>query len=80
MILAPQLNEDFVSLIYGVLQTYLNRLQVYCFSGGGVYPIIGEESTNLSGMPVILRIGSRGTCSAIASDVSSLELYTVCNI
>ena len=30
-----------------------------------------------SGLPVIYRIGTRGDCTSVRSDVSSLELYTV---
>lgn len=85
MILAPQLNEDVVSLIHDVLEAYNNRLGVYCFSCGAVFPKMGDDDGDMNtngatGMPVIFRIGSRGTCTSIASDVSSLELYLLNNI
>ncbi|CAL8144873.1 unnamed protein product [Orchesella dallaii] len=79
MILSTNLNEDVVSLIYNVMQAYLHKLGVYCFSSGAVYPKVGGGEGD-TGMPVIFRIGSRGTCTSVGSDVSSLELYTINNI
>lgn len=59
MILSPDMNDDVVGLIFAVLQTYQNKLNVFCFSGGGVYPKLGSDEDD-TGMPVIFRFGARG--------------------
>lgn len=85
MILAPQVDDTFATLIYTILEGYKNNLGVYCFSAGGAYPFLGDQTRNLDaylqpGLPAIFRSGSRGLCTSVSSDVSSLELYTVNNI
>ena len=74
MIVSSSLNMDAVKLLYRVLQTYKTKLGVYCFSAGASLPAMSSSNV---GLPFIFRIGSRGDCSAVRSDVSSLELYVV---
>ena len=52
-------------------------LGVYCRSLGMSWPPLSPNtsSSTLEGS-TILRIGSRGDCSSVASDVSALELYS----
>jgi hypothetical protein len=85
MIIAPQVDETFATLIYTILEGYKNNLGVYCFSAGGTYQFMGNQASELDsyvqpGLPVLFRSGSRGLCTSVSSDVSSLELYTVNNI
>lgn len=82
MIIAPEVDETFAGAVYTVLQAYKDNLGVYCFSSGGTYPFMGDQTRDLDsylepGVPVLFRFGSRGLCTSISSDVSSLELYTV---
>jgi len=86
MILAPAVNQDFVTLLHAIIEGYKSSLGVYCFSSGGAYHYMGKGSGTgdnsylIPGLPVMYRIGSRGTCTSLSSDVSSLELYTINNI
>ena len=68
---------DMFRLFYYVIQTYY-KLERVCFSTGLVLPVM--NSKNLPSLPAIIRIGTRGQCSSQTNDVSSLDLYMVCNL
>ncbi|CAG7834303.1 unnamed protein product [Allacma fusca] len=77
MIISQSLNTDVVVLLWRILQTYRNELGIYCFSSAASLP---PRSSVQGALPFIYRIGSRGDCTSLRSDVSSLELYTMNNI
>jgi hypothetical protein len=82
MVIAPEVTDDFADSIYNILETYKTHLNVYCFSAGGTYPFMGMPLKDVDrysrpGLPAMFRFGSRGVCTSISSDVSSLELYSV---
>jgi len=75
MIIAKYVDTDFVFLLHAVLTMYKQELGVYCTSLGMSWPPIPPTPSNKV-LPAIARIASRGDCSNIASDVSSLELFS----
>lgn len=64
-------------LFYYVIQTYY-KLERVCFSTGLGLPVMNSESH--PSLPAIIRVGTRGQCNSHTNDVSSLELYMVCNL
>lgn len=70
---------DLFRLFYYVIQTYYHKLERMCFSTGLAFPVLCSRGKSGS-LPAIIRIGTRGQCNSLTSDVSSLELYVVCNI
>jgi hypothetical protein len=64
-------------LFYYVIQTYY-KLERVCFSTGLALPVMNSGSH--PSLPAIIRVGTRGQCSSHTNDVSSLELYMVCNL
>ena len=85
--------RDWIQLLYIVYRTYVEELQVYCFSSGMAWPtsilfpdpqtLNRTEQKSFQNMPIkngslmYAKIGSRGNCQSVESDVSSLELYTI---
>jgi len=61
-------------VLYAITATYTNHLSVFCWNMGMSWPPLPLQPGPTH--PTILRIGSRGECTSIRSDVSSLELYT----
>jgi hypothetical protein len=61
-------------LLHQVIQTYYHSLSIYCFSTGIAFP---PAEPLASRSPAVIRIGTRGDCSSVHSDISSLELYMV---
>ncbi|CAB3365786.1 Hypothetical predicted protein [Cloeon dipterum] len=76
-ILSGEPSVDFFSLLHQAVQTYYHDLSIYCFSAGLALP--PAESMNLRS-PAVVRMGTRGDCSSVHSDISSLELYSVNNV
>jgi len=71
-----------MKLLHRVIEGYKNNLGVFCFSSAGAYPPFIDEfysspSHESPGLPAMFRIASRGVCTSVSSDVSSLELFTV---
>ena len=58
-------------IIHQLVATYTTELSVYCWNMGVAWPVMHDGDG-----PTLLRIGARGDCSSVRSDVSSLELYT----
>lgn len=79
MIIAKDVNKDFLFLLSAVMEMYNEKLGVFCRSMGMAFPPlisrIPEET-----LPAVLRVGSRGSCSSSVSDASSLDLYGVFSV
>jgi len=73
-ILANSPSSDLFVLLHQVIQTYYHGLSIYCFSAGLALP---PAEPLASRSPAVIRIGTRGDCSSVHSDISSLELYMV---
>jgi hypothetical protein len=84
--------NDWIKALYLVYRTYVEELKVYCFSSGMAWPtfIISKHLQKLNstrqkmsstsanfGNLMYARIGGRGNCQSVESDVSSLELYVI---
>lgn len=84
MIFSHSVDESFATLIERVIESYQKNLGVYCFSSGGTYPVMGGvadiDRYTEPGLPALFRFGSRGVCTSVSSDVSSLDLYTVSDL
>jgi hypothetical protein len=78
VIVSPRPNADYVNAFHTVYRTYLDQLGVFCWSSASAWPPRMEDPRHA--LPVVTRIGSRGNCQAMMSDVSSLELYMFDNI
>jgi len=76
MIFCNSPGTDMFRLLYYVIQTYY-KLERVCFSTGLAFPVM--NSKNRPSLPAIIRIGTRGQCTSHTNDVSSLDLYMVCN-
>lgn len=70
---------DLFRLFYYVIQTYYHKLERMCFSAGLAFPVMCSRSRSAS-LPAIIRVGTRGQCSSLTNDVSSLELYVMQNV
>ena len=77
MIFCNSPGTDMFRLFYYVIQTYY-KLERVCFSAGLALPVM--NSKHHPSLPAIIRIGTRGQCSSHTNDVSSLDLYMVCNL
>lgn len=77
MIFCNSPGMDMFRLFYYVIQTYY-KLERVCFSTGLALPVM--NSKNRPSLPAIIRIGTRGQCDSRTNDVSSLDLYVVCNL
>ena len=76
--------RDWVRLLYLVHRTYIEELNLYCFSTGMAWPSsiltdIAEKRIHVksSGSLMFAKIGSRGNCQSVDSEISSLELYAI---
>jgi len=79
MIVAKEVNKDFIFLFTAVMEMYNTKLGVFCRSMGMVFPPLVSNSPEAS-LPAVLRVGSRGSCSSPVSDASSLDLYGVFSV
>jgi hypothetical protein len=77
IILSNSPTAEVFQLLFYVIKTFNEKLNIYCFSCGIGLPDI-EKFDPLH--PVIIRIGTRGDCNSVRSDISSLELYSVNNV
>ncbi len=71
MLIGPWADDTMATLLDGVHKTYVEELNVYCWSSGIMLPPLFDETDSM----VIIRLGSRGNCFSEVSDVSSLELF-----
>ncbi|XP_046406143.1 uncharacterized protein LOC124171040 [Ischnura elegans] len=78
MLISDEPSLDLFRLLYYVIQTYYQRYKIYCHSSGMAFPAFGDMHD--SSLPALIRISTRGDCSNVRSDISSLELYTVYNV
>ena len=80
--------SDWIRAMYFIHRTYIEELKVYCFSSAMAWPtfILSEDRNPLNtwstsssddGNLMFTRIGGRGNCQSVESDVSSLELYAI---
>ena len=79
MLIAEEPDEDWLRGFYLIYQTFLLELKLFCWSAGFAWPKVSGDLQSNS-LPAIVRIGSRGNCQSMVSDVSSLELYSVYNV
>jgi len=79
MIMAKDVNKDFIFLLSAVTEMYNEKLGVFCRSMGMSFPPINSRPAEAT-LPAILRVGSRGSCSSSVSDASSLDLYGVFSV
>jgi len=79
MIVAKEVNKDFIFLLSAVMEMYNEKLGVFCRSMGMAFPPITSRLPEAS-LPAVLRVGSRGSCSSPVSDASSLDLYGVFSV
>lgn len=79
LIISKNLDVGFKKAFHLVYRTYLDHLNVFCWSCGIVWPSMSVQSKE-GGLPLMARIGGRGNCQSLMSDVSSLELYVMFNV
>ena len=72
--------SDFTRLWFIAQKTYLEELEVYCYSQGIALPTSSFTSDVTGGDLMIAKLGARGDCASSYNDVSSLELYTISSI
>ena len=73
MVISDKMDADFIRVWTAIMRMYNIKLELWCRSLGMSWPMSG-------GRPYILRIGSRGACHSLVSDVSSLEMYSVYSV
>eukprot|EP00092_Neocalanus_flemingeri_P080042 GFUD01099793.1.p1 GENE.GFUD01099793.1~~GFUD01099793.1.p1 ORF type:complete len:414 (+),score=71.54 GFUD01099793.1:115-1356(+) len=79
MIMAKEVNQDFIFLLSAVMEMYNEKLGVFCRSMGMAFPPLVSKIPEET-LPAVLRVGSRGSCSSSVSDASSLDLYGVFSV
>jgi hypothetical protein len=77
VVMAKEANEDFYTLLYLVLRTFLDDLNKMCFSMGVGLPAFGVPAGK---MPAYARAITRGYVTDIRADMSSLELFMATNV
>ena len=78
-IIAEEADDDWISAYYIAIQTLLFQLRIPCWSSGMAWPPVKDIKTN-QGLPAVAKIGTRGNCQSMMSDVSSFELYMYYNV
>ena len=75
------------NILHTIIKTYTEHLSVLCWNMGVAWPPIHTQPGGGSiweprppqakelTRPILLRIGSRGDCTSLRSDVSTRELY-----
>ncbi|XP_069173007.1 uncharacterized protein [Procambarus clarkii] len=78
MFLSDYPGDDFYRLIYYTVQAYHDTFQQLCKSLGGAWPALGtSEQASKGRIPAVARLVSRGHCSSLRADYSSLEIFQV---
>ena len=79
VVIGKQPNKDFFSLLYIVMRTFMDDMEMYCLSSITALPKLGM-STQYGDIPAYTRIVTRGSASSVRADVSSLELFLASNV
>ena len=74
MVLSPALTKPFTNAIYGVLESFRDKLNVKSFNVGIVFPALGD-SAGWEGFPLVARMVDRGDTGNASSDLSAMEFY-----
>lgn len=78
MFLSDYPGDDFYRLIYYTVQAYHDTFTQLCKSLGGAWPALGTSKEASQGrIPAVARLVSRGDCTSIRADYSTLEIFQV---
>nr|XP_053632725.1 uncharacterized protein LOC128688733 [Cherax quadricarinatus] len=78
MFLSDYPGDDFYHLIYYTVQAYHDTFQQLCKSLGGAWPALGTSDNASKGrIPAIAFLISRGDCSSLRADFSTLEIFQI---
>ncbi|KAF6016801.1 hypothetical protein EB796_024885 [Bugula neritina] len=86
VVMAKEMNKDYLQLLYAVLRSYIDDMQLYSFClSMALTPFADDPSTDryytpVKALPVFTRVVTRGKLSDTRSDISSLELFTFSNV
>ena len=75
--------SDWTCLHFLAYRTFIEELEVYCFSQSMAIPsseVTGWKKHGVSGDLMVAKIGARGDCTSSFNDVSALELYSINSI
>ncbi|KAF6040579.1 hypothetical protein EB796_001119 [Bugula neritina] len=85
VVMAKEMNKDYLQLLYAVLRTFLDDKKLYSFTMAMALPPLADTAKGMfytpsNAIPAFTRIISRGRLSELRSDISALEMFTFFNV
>lgn len=75
IMMGQNLDEEFASDTFDLLDCYINRLGVRSFTLSIATPPVGEVSEDWTNFPVLLRLIDRGDPTTPTADMGAMEIY-----